>query len=419
MAIYEKHISLDLSAEDSCKHISAKQGDYDSRYLRVTVLSDGSLFKIEENDAVALRCTHEDNTFDMDVGTINEDGTVSLKIPKSILSRIGSAECDVSIAREGCGLISTSCFYLSITKSSLTGNIDDGEDIKTPSELFAEMSANTAARHTHNDNLDVLNKITESEDGEFLFNGKAINQTVDIDSELSEESEKPVQNKVISKKINNLEDDFSLIKDDCEDLKSRAQMLEDVSHTHNNKAVLEKFTEEDGKVLFNGEEIKSPVDSELSSESESPVQNKVIKAELDKKLGSAEYLKEKVMFIEDWVDGRIAIMNESMVGLYVNEGVFDPKNICIGIEILYSGEVYDIFSLIQNTELIRKDTVDTFEYSKPFVFTSLIPDVFTSEYLIGIILDATSGSLIGSIGTYDGNVGGFYIHYLEGNDNDG
>lgn len=402
MEIYEKHISLDLSAEDSYKHISAKQGDYDSRYIRVTVLSDGNFFKVEESDVVSLRCTHEDGTFDMDVGTVHEDGTVSLKIPKSILNRIGSAECDVSIAREGNGLISTSCFSLSVEKSSLTGNVDDGENIMTPSELFAEMSAAIDAKHKHNGNLEILDKISESEEGSFLFNGKELSAVTD--AELSDESENPVQNKVVNAKFSEIAEDISRI--------------DEKSHSHNNKSVIEKFTESDGKVLFDGKEIKSTVDSELSSESENPLQNKVIKAELDKKLGSAEYLKEKVKFIADWIDGRISCINDSTVGLLVNEGVFVKKIICTGIDILYSEEVYNIFSLAQNADLVRFNRVDEFSYSKPFIFSDLVSDVNTGEYLIGVIMDATQGELIDSINTYDGKIGGFYIHYLEGTDND-
>lgn len=59
------------------------------------------------------------------------------------------------------------------------------------------------------------------------------------------------------------------------------------AHTHANKATLDKLAETDGKLTFDGAEIggsvQITVDSELSSTSTNPVQNKVVKAALDGK----------------------------------------------------------------------------------------------------------------------------------------
>ncbi|MBQ2973319.1 MAG: BppU family phage baseplate upper protein [Clostridia bacterium] len=438
MAIYEKPISLDLSAEDKYKHISAKQGDYDSRYLRVTVLSDGTMFKLVDSDAVALRCTHEDNTFDMDIGTVNDDGTVSVKIPKSILSRIGSVDCDVSIAREGCGLISTSSFLLKIEKSSLTGNIDTGDDIKTPSELFAEISANTEARHKHN-NIDTLHKISESENGSFLFNGEEIKQTTD--TELSENSENAIQNKVVASKFKAVEEDISYLEKSAEELQSDVEQaqtdigileewkseaedtldtLDSKSHTHTfDEEVLNNLGEDDeGKLTYKGSEIKQTVDSELSDESENPVQNKVIKAELDKKIDVNNYLNLRSKFIaNDYSEGYIEYNStEKRLYFIIYDEVITENVICASIDLVYENNIYNVHSLKNYPEFIYG-----YDSSDTTTIKSAIASVFNRPsydeafgYIVGRIDNAARGEIVEALQSFSDSVSGFYLHYYEG-----
>ena len=149
MQIFEKEISVDISAESEYKSIDAKQGDYNSRYLRISILSNGEKYSLDENDIVALRCTHDEDIFDMSIGTVNNDGTVSLEVPKTILARSGSALCDISISSGEESLISSSAFLLNIYKSPLTGDVVADDGLLSPSELFVLLKECVYLKHSH------------------------------------------------------------------------------------------------------------------------------------------------------------------------------------------------------------------------------------------------------------------------------
>jgi len=102
---------------------------------------------------------------------------------------------------------------------------------------------------------------------------------LDIDSELSEKSKNPVQNKVIKAALDNLDNKI----DNKPDSDTTYSAGDGINISGNNNAVSVKIDNDTIK-LVNGVLKAAPavtVDSSLSETSENPVQNKVIKAELD------------------------------------------------------------------------------------------------------------------------------------------
>lgn len=102
---------------------------------------------------------------------------------------------------------------------------------------------------------------------------------LDIDSELSETSENPVQNKVIKSALDTLDNKI----DNKPDSDTTYSAGDGINISGNNNAVSVKIDNDTIK-LVNGVLKAAPavtVDSSLSETSENPVQNKIIKTELD------------------------------------------------------------------------------------------------------------------------------------------
>lgn len=102
-----------------------------------------------------------------------------------------------------------------ITTPNLKGNgSNDGSSITIDSEMSdtSENSVQNKVIKSYVDNKlsysnnEILNKLSESDEGELLYNGNKISTNIVIDSELNETSENPVQNKVLYSILNGLEE---------------------------------------------------------------------------------------------------------------------------------------------------------------------------------------------------------------------
>lgn len=65
-----------------------------------------------------------------------------------------------------------------------------------------------------------------------------------------------IKSPIVKARISNsLQDSSTVASDSPVDVETRVEQLEAVKHTHDNKAVLDKFAESDGKLQFDGKEI--------------------------------------------------------------------------------------------------------------------------------------------------------------------
>lgn len=82
-----------------------------------------------------------------------------------------------------------------------------GQNLLT-NELKTQYDNAASKTHTHA-NIETLTHLSETEEGELLYNGTPVKTSITIDHELNDSSENPVQNKVIKKYIDdNLGENF-------------------------------------------------------------------------------------------------------------------------------------------------------------------------------------------------------------------
>ena len=121
---------------------------------------------------------------------------------------------------------------------------------------------------------------------------------ITVDTELSETSTNPVENKAVNAAI-------SAVSGDVTALTERVEANEGVAHSHENGDVLdaieEAYTTAEKTKLAGIEEgaNKTVVDTELSAESTNPVENKAVKAAIDSVNEVTDGLDERVVALEE------------------------------------------------------------------------------------------------------------------------
>ena len=97
MAETIKEIVLDVSKPKALKAIVAKQNDVNSRFLKATLTNSGQVIPISSSSTIALNVERPDGEVKAFVGTLNEDGTVTVPLTKWTLEQDGVARCEISV----------------------------------------------------------------------------------------------------------------------------------------------------------------------------------------------------------------------------------------------------------------------------------------------------------------------------------
>ena len=242
-------------------------------------------------------------------------------------------------------------------EGSITIDTTISETGKNPVEGAAIFNA-LKAKQDSLDNAVVVDKLSESSDGKLLYDGNPISGAVTIDSEISETSENPVQNKVIDAALKGKQDELD------------------------NADVLGKFSESsEGKPLYDGNPFSGTVtvDTEINSTSENPVQNKVIDSAL----------KDK----QDKLD------NETVVGKLSEDSdgnlLYDGKN--IGSEITVDDALSDTSeNPVQNK--VISEAVDELGENRT-VITESGTDINFTSYDSGTSADETLAETVSNVKT--------------------
>lgn len=97
MARIVEEICVDTAAAGNCVSVAAKQGDTDSRFLKISICKNGEPISIESDSVVTMGVCRADGSEVLLRGEINDDGTVNMPIASCVLEKSGVAECDVSV----------------------------------------------------------------------------------------------------------------------------------------------------------------------------------------------------------------------------------------------------------------------------------------------------------------------------------
>lgn len=176
------------------------------------------------------------------------DGYVTVKITSDVVPEPGNMAAQLVAFADG-----EIVGYAPMITGSAKVSIPDGTE-RLSHSLAAEIALNTAARHSHS-NKAILDKFAES-DGKPTYDGKALGGGGSVDS---------VNGKtgavVLTAEDINYDNDntvYQLMSQwsvDLETVGDALTTLDEKSHTHANKDTLDKLSDSNGKLQYNGSDV--------------------------------------------------------------------------------------------------------------------------------------------------------------------
>lgn len=124
---YIKEITVDLSGEMYFSYITAIQGDKNSRFIKITLLSGDVVFIPPAGATAVLRCKKPDGTFILNDAIIKEDGTIEAELTENILAVVGNCRCEITIYDNGSSLTSVP-FIVKVTEGAVDPDIESSDE---------------------------------------------------------------------------------------------------------------------------------------------------------------------------------------------------------------------------------------------------------------------------------------------------
>lgn len=97
MAEAIKEIVLDVSKPKALKAIVAKQNDVNSRFIKATLTNSGQVIPIDTGSTITFNVERPDGEVKALIGTLNEDGTVTVPLTQWVLELEGIVRCEISV----------------------------------------------------------------------------------------------------------------------------------------------------------------------------------------------------------------------------------------------------------------------------------------------------------------------------------
>lgn len=176
------------------------------------------------------------------------DGYVTVKITSDVVPEPGNMAAQLVAFADG-----EIVGYAPMITGSAKVSIPDGTE-RLSHSLAAEIALNTAARHTHA-NKSVLDKFAES-DGKPTYDGEALGGGGSVDSVNGKTGAVVLTAEDISyDKDNTVYELMSQWSVDLETVGNALTTLDEKSHTHANKSTLDKLSDSNGKLQYNGSDV--------------------------------------------------------------------------------------------------------------------------------------------------------------------
>ena len=199
------------------------------------------------------------------------DGYVTVKITSDVVPEPGNMAAQLVAIADG-----ERVGYAPMITGSAKVSIPDGTERLSPS-LAAEIALNTAARHSH-DNKPVLDKFAET-DGKPTYDGEALGGGTGVASTAEDVSYTNTQ------------------LPNVENVKTALDELVPKAHTHANKDTLDKLSDSNGKLQYNGSDVGLKGDK--GADGKTPVKGTDYWTETDK----AEIVADTLAALPTWTGG--------------------------------------------------------------------------------------------------------------------
>ena len=160
---YIKEFTVDLSGEMYFNYITATQGDENSRFVKITVVSGGLNFSAPKGATAVLRCKKPDGTFALNDAQIEEDGTITAELTENMLAAVGNCRCEVTIY-DGESSLTTVPFIVKVTPGAVDPQIESTDEYQALTKALSEVQkVDGVAKSALETATDALNKMSSVE----------------------------------------------------------------------------------------------------------------------------------------------------------------------------------------------------------------------------------------------------------------
>lgn len=268
----ELKISLELTKNGIQKSVYAKAGEINSRKLIITLTESGKIFELE---GLTARVFFENGTYSDRIKRINN--AFEFILPSELLEVEGLRICELKITRNDT-IIYSPMFEVIVEKS--LGNegseVEIGERIQYQ-EVITDKTPEKTTQMSDGDSF-VVHDSTDGAVRRFLWqrfwaqhglNGlhtiamvgglrEALDSKASMETVVGLSKSLDTVNSNLNSKIDT---SFSILDkkiDSSFALRDESIVkLQEAKHTHSNKSVIDKFSEAEGKLLYNGKPIES------------------------------------------------------------------------------------------------------------------------------------------------------------------
>lgn len=136
---YIKEITVDLAGEMLFEYITAVQGDTNSRFVKVTLLSNAQPYTVPDGATAVIRCKKPDGTSVLNDATINGDGTITAELTEQMLAVVGNCKCEISLYGANESSLTTVPFIVKVTPAAVNPNIESTDEYTALTSALARV----------------------------------------------------------------------------------------------------------------------------------------------------------------------------------------------------------------------------------------------------------------------------------------
>ncbi len=117
----EQVLHLDVTNVNTYQYVYAKQGDKNSRVLKVLLFNQGARVLPAVTDRITLRCIKPDQKSCIITGSVDDTGIISVELTDQCLAVPGSVRADITV-QSGESVISSVTFFIQVSPMPLNAN---------------------------------------------------------------------------------------------------------------------------------------------------------------------------------------------------------------------------------------------------------------------------------------------------------
>ena len=117
MNVITDQLKLGIEGKSTLKYLYAKQGDKNSRFIRVTLDAGSGTITLGTGATAKIRALLPDGTTVAESATINNDDTISVELSENILRTKGLVKADIAVFGSSGSVLSSEVFCIRVQEA--------------------------------------------------------------------------------------------------------------------------------------------------------------------------------------------------------------------------------------------------------------------------------------------------------------